>query len=107
MALEGHGSVMLSRLLCTCSQMDLLARRTGNADLLVGAFWRHADLYVGATRATHNTAEMQGLLEALLWVISWVEQEVLQIQSSVMITVDSLHVRGLVEGTFVTPGPRG
>ena len=50
---------------------------------------------VGAIRATNNTAEMQALIEALFWLNSCVEQKGLPSSSKVMITVDSLYVKGL------------
>ena len=56
---------------------------------------------VGATRATNNTAEMQAVIEALFWLNSCVEQKGLPSFSKVMITVDSLYVKGLIDEKFV------
>ena len=57
--------------------------------------------FVGAIRATNNTAEMQALIEALFWLNSCVEQKALPISSKVMVTVDSLYVKGLIDEKFV------
>ena len=57
--------------------------------------------YIGATRVTNNTAEMQGVIEALFWLNTCVEQGALQAANDVLITVDSLHVKGLIEEKFV------
>ena len=60
--------------------------------------------YVGATRAVNNinnTGEMQGVIEALFWLNTCVEQGVLQV-SAEMITEDTLHVKGLVEDRRLT-----
>ena len=57
---------------------------------------------VGATRATNSTAEMQALIDALLWLSSCEEQKGLPLSSKVMITVDSQYVKGLIDGKFVT-----
>ena len=48
---------------------------------------------MGATRATNNTAEMQALIEALFSLNMCVEKR-LPFSSKVMITVDSLYVKG-------------
>ena len=56
---------------------------------------------VGAIRATNNTAEMQALIEALFWLNSCVEQKGLPSSSKVVITIDSLHVKGLIDEKFV------
>ena len=92
--------------------MDLIERYRGNASVLGGVFAamktspRHGDkrlveacgrvrlstgdeFCVGAARATNNTGEMQGLIEALSWPNSCVEQGVLQACSALMTTVDS------------------
>ena len=45
--------------------------------------------YAVAIRATHNTAEMQALIEALFWLNSCVEQKGLASFIKLMITVDS------------------
>ena len=45
--------------------------------------------------------EMQGLIEALFWLYTCEEQGVLQASSAVMITVDSLYVKVLVDDKFV------
>ena len=59
------------------------------------------EFYVGAICATNNTAEMQALIEVLFWLNSRVEQDDLPIFSEVMITVDSLYVKGLIDEKFV------
>ena len=59
------------------------------------------DFWVGATRATNNTSEMQALIEALYWLNSCVEDKKLPYYSKVMITVDSLCVKGLIDEEFV------
>ena len=56
---------------------------------------------VGAIHATKNTAEMRALIEALFWLNIFVEQDNLPIFSNVMITVDSLYVKGLIDEKFV------
>ena len=55
----------------------------------------------GATHATNNTAEMQALIEALFWLNSCVEQQGLPSFSKVMITEDSLYVKGFIDEKFV------
>ena len=52
------------------------------------------NFYIGATRVTNNTAEMQGVIEALLWLNMCVERETLHANNDVLITVDSLCVKG-------------
>ena len=59
-----------------------------------------AEYNVGAIRATNNTAEIQALIEALFWLNSCVKQDVLPSSSKVMITVDSLYVKGLIGEKF-------
>ena len=59
------------------------------------------EYYVGAIRATNNTAEIQGLIEALFWLNTCVEQKFLPISSKVMVTMDSLYVKGLIDEKFV------
>ena len=44
--------------------------------------------YIGATRAMNNTAEMQGVIEALFWLNSCVERGTLHAGDDVLITVD-------------------
>ena len=56
---------------------------------------------VVTTRPTHNTGEMQALIEALFWLSSFVEQNILQASNNVLFTVDSLYVKGLIEDKFV------
>ena len=56
--------------------------------------------YIGATRATNNTAEMQGVIEALIWLNSCVERGTLHADDDVLITVDSRHVKGLIDEKF-------
>ena len=50
---------------------------------------------------TNSTAEMQGVIEALFWLNTCVEQGALRATNDVLITVDSLHVKGLIEEKFV------
>ena len=59
------------------------------------------NFYIGATRATNNTAEMQGVIEALFWLHTCVERETLSVNSNVLITVNSLCVKGLIDGKFI------
>ena len=54
-------------------------------------------LYIGATRVTNNTAEMQGVIEALFRLNTCVEQGACHATNDVLITVDSLYVKGLIE----------
>ena len=56
-----------------------------------GEFW------VCATRTTNNTAEMQALIEALNWLNSGIEDKSIPSCKKVMVTVDSLHVKGLID----------
>ena len=56
---------------------------------------------VGATRVTNNTAEMQGVIEALFWLNTCVEQGALHATNDMPTTVDSLHVTGLIEEKLV------
>ena len=60
----------------------------------------NTEFYVSATHAANNM--MQGLIEALFWLNTCVEQRVLQAYSAVMMTVSSPCVKGLIEYTFVT-----
>ena len=54
----------------------------------------NAEFYVGATRATNTTGEMQGLIEVLFWLNICVEQGLIQAYSAVISTVDSLCAKG-------------
>ena len=56
---------------------------------------------VGATRATNNTAEMQALIETLCWLNTSAEHKGLPSSGKVMITVDPLYVKGLIDEKFV------
>ena len=56
---------------------------------------------VGAVCVTNNTAEMQALIEALFWLNNCAEHKGLQSSSNLMITVDSLYVKGLTDDQFV------
>ena len=55
------------------------------------------EYFVGAIRATNNTAEMQ----ALFWLNTCVEQKCLPISSKVLVAVDSFFVQGLIDEKFV------
>ena len=57
---------------------------------------------VGATRSTNNTAEMQALIEALYWLNSGIEDKSIPDYKIVMVTVDSLYVKGLIEQKFTS-----
>ena len=59
------------------------------------------EYYVGAIRATNNTAEMQALIEALFRLNTCAEHKGLPSSSKVVITVDSLYVMGLIDEKFV------
>ena len=59
------------------------------------------EYYLGAFRATNNTAEVQALIEALFWLNTCAEHKGLQSTSKVMITMDSLYVKGLVDEKFL------
>ena len=48
-----------------------------------------------------RTAEMQALTEALFWLNNCAEHKGLQSSSKLMITVDSLYVKGLTDDQFV------
>ena len=72
--------------------------------------WRPMDQYnhqqkVPSTLVPHapqtTLGEMQGLIEALFWLNTRVEQGILQVYSAEMITVDSLYVKGLEGNKFV------
>ena len=56
---------------------------------------------MGATRATNNTAEMQAMIGALYLVYSGIEGKIFSSSTKVMITVDSLYVKGLIDEKFV------
>ena len=57
--------------------------------------------YIDATRVTSNTAEMHGVIEALFWLDTCVERRTLYANEDVLITVDSLHVKGLIDEKFI------
>ena len=57
--------------------------------------------YECAICATNNTAEMQALIEALFRLNSCVAQDDLPSFSNVMMTVDSLHVKELMNDKFL------
>ena len=57
----------------------------------------HGDFWVGAMRATNNTAEMQEVIEALYWLNSGMENKSIPSYRKVLITVDSLYVNLLIE----------
>ena len=59
------------------------------------------NFYIGATRVTNNTAEMQGVIEALFWLNTCVERGTLHADYDVLITVDSLCVKGLIDEKFI------
>ena len=59
------------------------------------------EYYVGALRATKNTAEMQALIEALFWLKTCAEHKGLPSSSKVVLTVDSLYVKELIGEKFV------
>ena len=52
---------------------------------------------MGATRTTNNTAEMQVLIEALYWLNSGIEDKSIPSCKKVMVTVESLDVKGLID----------
>ena len=52
------------------------------------------NFYIGATRVTNNTGEMQGVIEALFWLNTCVERGTLHADDGALITVDSLCVKG-------------
>ena len=58
------------------------------------------NFYIGATRVTYNTAEMEGVVEALFWLRTCVERETVHANSDVLITVDSLYVKGLIDEIY-------
>ena len=62
------------------------------------------EYWVGATRATNNTAEMQAMFEAPSWLNSGIECKIFSSSTKVMITVDSLFVKGLIDEMFVARG---
>ena len=71
-----------------------------------GSLWTSANLdrrwvLRGRHPCQNNTGEMHGLIEALFWHNTYVEQGVLQASSPVIVTVSSLSVKGLVDDTFV------
>ena len=53
--------------------------------------------YIGATRVTNNTAEMQGVIEAPFWLNTCVERRTLHATNDVLITIDSLYVKELID----------
>ena len=59
------------------------------------------EFYIGATRVTNNTAEMHGVIEALFWLNTCVERETLHADDDVLITVDSLYIKRLVDEKFI------
>ena len=58
------------------------------------------EFYIGATRATNNTAEMHRVIEALFWLNSCVERGTLHDDDDVLFTVDSRYVKGLIDEKF-------
>ena len=62
---------------------------------------RGEEFYIGATRATNNSAEMQGDIEAIFWLNSCVEHGILNLEDDVLSTVDSLYVKGLIDDKFL------
>ena len=58
------------------------------------------NFYISASRAKNNTAEMPVVIEALFWLNTCVERETLHANNDVLITVDSLYVKGLIEEKF-------
>ena len=48
-----------------------------------------------------GTAEMQGVIETLFWLNTCVERGTLHADNDVLITVDSLFVKGLVDEKFI------
>ena len=59
------------------------------------------NFYIGATIVTNNTARCQEFIEALFWLNTCVEQGALHATNDVLVTVDSLHVKGLIEEKFM------
>ena len=59
------------------------------------------EFYIDATRVTNNTAEMQGVIETLFWLNTCVERGTLHADVHVLVTVDSLFVKGLVDEKFI------
>ena len=55
---------------------------------------------MGATRATHNTGEVQALMGSLFWLNSCVENKDFPPSSKVMITIESLYVKRLIDEKF-------
>ena len=53
------------------------------------------------TRSTNSTAEMQAMIEALHWLNSCIEGKLYSPSTKVLITVDSLYVKGLIDEKFV------
>ena len=49
-----------------------------------------AEFWVGATRATNNTAEMQALIGALYWLNSGIEDKSVSDDMKIIVTVESL-----------------
>ena len=64
---------------------------------------KREEFYIGATRATNNTAEMQGVIEVLFWLNSCLERGTVHADDGVLITVDSLYVKGLIDEKFIAP----
>ena len=58
------------------------------------------EFYIGATGATNNTAEMQGIIEALFWLNSCVERGALHADADVLFTVDSRCGKVLIDEKF-------
>ena len=59
------------------------------------------EFYIGATRVTNNTTEMQGVIEALFWLNACVERGTLHADDNVLITVDSVSVKALIDDKFI------
>ena len=90
----------------------MMARCSGGSRLSSGLFFTDGSARKNSHRETcagvslqsspfkivaNNTAEMQALIEALFWLKSCVERQGLPISSKVMVTMDSLHVKGLID----------
>ena len=59
------------------------------------------EYWVGAKRSTNNTAEMQAMIGALYWLNSCIEGKLYSLSTKVLITVDSLYVKGLSDEKFM------
>ena len=88
--LSRHGVVRKTLLHCMCLLMDQLGKSRAEsyqgrdeAPMVEACGAEGGEYYVGAIRATNNTAEMQALIGALFWLNTCAKHKGLQSSSKV------------------------